>query len=52
MTTWDGFAVNPEYSVIRSRGVTNNLFAGTYSGTFNDMDSKSSSIFLGLNFEF
>jgi hypothetical protein len=52
MTTWDGFAVNPEYSVIRSRGVTNNLFAGTYSGTFNDLDSKSSSIFLGLNFEF
>lgn len=52
MTTWDGFAVNPEYSVIRSRGVTNNLFAGNYSATYNNRDAQSSSIFLGLNFEF
>jgi hypothetical protein len=52
MTTWDGFAVNPEYSVIRSRGVGNSLFAGTYNGSFNDRDVQSSSIFLGLNFEF
>jgi len=52
MTTWDGFAVNPEYSVIRSRGATNNLFAGSYGATYNNKDSQSSSIFLGLNFEF
>ena len=52
MTTWDGFAVNPEYSVIRSRGVGNNLFAGTFNGSFNNRDVQSSSLFLGLNFEF
>jgi hypothetical protein len=52
MTTRLGFAVNPEYSVIRSRGVSNNLFAGNYSGSFNNEDVTSSSTFLGLNFEF
>ena len=52
MTTWDGFAINPEYSVIRSRGATNNLFAGSYGASVNNQDVQSSSIFLGLNFEF
>jgi len=52
MTTRVGFAINPEYSVVRSRGVTNSLFAGTYSSSFNNADATSSSIFLGLNFEF
>ena len=52
MTTRDGFAVNPEYSVVRSRGATNNLFAGSFTPSFNNEDVKSSSIFLGLNFEF
>ena len=52
MTTRDGFAINPEYSVVRSRGVTDNLFAGTWSPSFNNQDVKSSSLFLGLNFEF
>ena len=52
MTTRLGFAINPEYSVIRSRGVTNNMFAGAYVPSFNNQDVTSSSIFLGLNFEF
>jgi hypothetical protein len=52
MTTRLGFAVNPEYSVIRSRGVGNSLFAGSYTPSFNNEDVTSSSIFLGLNFEF
>jgi len=52
MTTRDGFAINPEYSVIRSRGAGNSLFAGSYTPSFNNRDVQSSSIFLGLNFEF
>jgi hypothetical protein len=52
MTTRLGFAINPEYSLIRSRGVTNNLFAGFYTPSFNNGDATSSSIFLGLNMEF
>ena len=52
MITRLGFAINPEYSVIRSRGVTNGLFAGSYSASFGNRDVQSSSVFLGLNFEF
>jgi len=52
MNTRVGFAINPEYSVVRSRGVGNNLFAGFYGPSFNNADVTSSSIFLGFNFEF
>jgi len=52
MTTRLGFAINPEYSVVRSRGITDNLFAGSWSPSFNNADVKSSSIFLGFNFEY
>jgi hypothetical protein len=52
MTTRMGLAINPEYSVVRSRGVGNNLFAGFYTPSFDNRDVTSSSIFLGLNFEF
>ena len=52
MITRLGFAVNPEYSVIRSRGIGNSLFAGSFTPSFNNRDVQSSSIFLGLNFEY
>jgi hypothetical protein len=52
MTTRVGFAVNPEYSVVRSRAITNNLFAGSWTPTFGNRDATSSSIFLGLNMEY
>jgi hypothetical protein len=52
MNTRVGLAINPEYSVIRSRGVGNNLFAGFYAPSFNNRDVTSSSIFLGLNMEY
>lgn len=53
MNTRVGFAINPEYSVVRTRGATNNLFNPTgFAPTFNNGNSTSSSIFLGLNFEY
>jgi hypothetical protein len=52
MTTRVGFAINPEYSSIWTQGVTNSLFAGSYGPSFNNGNTHSSSIFLGLNFEY
>jgi len=50
MITRVGFAVNPEYSVVRARGATYN--GGIWGPTFNNLDSNSSSLYLGLNFEY